>query len=58
LLELETVATPLLNVMVSAVPKLVAVPVLLVTVGVKEPMAPGPPKVRLLGPVYPVAVLP
>jgi hypothetical protein len=43
--------------MVVATPKLVATPVLLLTVGLFGPIAVAPPKVRLLSPVYPVAVL-
>ena len=46
-----TVATPLVKVMAVAVPKLVAVPVALETVGLWVPMALAPPKVRLCDPV-------
>jgi hypothetical protein len=51
LLEPETVATPLENVVAVALPKLTAVPEALVTVGVWVPMALAPPKVRFFEPV-------
>ena len=51
--EPETIATPLLNVIVSAVPKFTVVPVLLVTVGFVTGLvdALGPEKVSVLSPV-------
>ena len=51
LLEPLTVACPLVKVMAVAVPKLTAVPVVLVTVGLNEPMALAPVKVRVWEPV-------
>src|SRR4051794_13585588 len=54
-----TLATPLVKLIAVAVPKLVAVPELFVTVGcVPLGASAAPPKVRLWEPVYPVAVLP
>ncbi len=48
----ETVATPFVKVMAVAVPKFVAVPDELVTVGVlSSGLADAPPKVRLCEPV-------
>src|SRR3954454_2695540 len=58
LLAPDTVATPLVNVIAVAVPKSVAVPTSLETVGWKVPLLLAPPKVRVLLPVYEVAVLP
>ena len=48
-----TVATPLLNVIVVAVPKVVAAPVVFVTVGAVTGLVDGlaPEKVRLLSPL-------
>jgi hypothetical protein len=46
----ETVDTPLVKVMVSGVPKLTAVPALLVTVGVFDPIVLAPLKVRFFDP--------
>ncbi len=43
-------ATPFVNVIAVAVPKLVAVPLVLVTFGVKVPIAVAPEKVRLWEP--------
>jgi hypothetical protein len=52
LFDPETDATPLVNVIVSAVPKFTAVPVFEVTVGcVPLTAVDAPPKVRLLSPV-------
>ena len=51
MLDPDTVAWPLVKVMAVVEPKLVAVPEALVTVGVKEPMALAPPKVRFFDPV-------
>src|SRR5438132_913790 len=48
LLEPDTLATPPLKVIVSAASKFTAVPDLLLTVGMKEPMVLAPLKVRLL----------
>ena len=47
----ETAATPFVNVIAVAVPKLVAVPELFVTVGLNEPIVPAPLKVRLCEPL-------
>jgi hypothetical protein len=47
----ETVDTPFVKVRFSAVPKFVAVPVVLVTVGLLEPIEAAPLKVRLCAPV-------
>src|SRR5581483_42399 len=51
LLEPDTVATPLAKVMAVADPKLMAVPELLVTLGLFDPMVLAPPKVRFFDPV-------
>ena len=51
LLEPVTVACPLVKVMAVEVPKLTAVPVVLVIVGVWVPMALAPLKVRVFEPV-------
>jgi hypothetical protein len=56
--ELDTVATPLVKVIAVVRPKLTAVPEEFVTLGVKDPIAEAPPKVRLWEPVKLVAVLP
>src|SRR4051794_10725473 len=58
LFDPETDATPFVTVIAVAVPRLTAVPELLVTVGVCEPLTLAPAIVRLLLPVYVVAVLP
>jgi hypothetical protein len=50
LLEPDTLATPLVNVMVSAVPNVTAVPVLDVTVGWYAPMTLAPLKVNAWSP--------
>src|SRR5213594_3213907 len=58
LLDPPTLELPLTVVIVVGDPKLTAVPVLLVTVGLFEPIVAAPPNVRLLSPAYPVAVFP
>ena len=50
LLEPDTLATPLVKVIVSAVPKATAVPVLELTVGWLAPMVPAPLKVSAWSP--------
>ncbi len=50
LLEPDTVATPLANVMAVAVPMFTAVPELLLTVGLLAPIAWAPPNVKLFDP--------
>src|SRR5947199_6671175 len=58
LLEPDTLATPLVKVIVSAVPKATAVPVLELTVGWLAPMVFAPLKVSVWSPPYAVTVLP
>ena len=58
MLPAVTVATPFVNVIVSGVPKLTAVPFLSVTVGLNEPIELAPEKVSVLSPVYATLVLP
>ena len=48
--EPETVATPPVKVIAVAVPKVVAVPALFVTVGLNDPTVPAPEKLRLYEP--------
>jgi hypothetical protein len=57
-LEPETLATPLVKVIVSDVPNATAVPVFELTVGWKEPIVLAPLKVSVLSPPYAVIVVP
>src|SRR5437016_1004397 len=58
LINPPALVTPLVKVIVVEVPKAVANPFLSVTVGLKPPMVLAPLKVKVLSPVYAVAVLP